>query len=107
MVALIGHRPGVLLRAVLGQVSPGRLSKQGQSGAILEAVSLARPLYFPIKPEPLRMQAGLVRFGTDFGNGQADRLFFPRDESSPHYLDEKARVLQRYPARNAFSIRNE
>ena len=53
------------------------------------------------------MQAGLMRFGTDFGNGQADRLFFPRDQTSARYLAEKARVLQAYPDRNALSIRDE
>ena len=65
-----------------------------------------RPLYFPIKAEPLRMRAGLFRFGTDFGNGEADRRFFPRDEASPHYLAEKARVLARHPERSAVSVRS-
>lgn len=46
------------------------------------------------------MQAGLFRLGTDFGNGEADRLLFPRDETSRHYLDEKARVLDAYPERS-------
>ena len=53
------------------------------------------------------MQAGLFRFGTDFGNGHADRLFFPRDASTPRYLAEKARVLAAYPARDAYSIKSE
>jgi dimethylamine monooxygenase subunit A len=67
----------------------------------------ARPLYFPVKPEPLRMQAGLVRFGSDFGNGDADQRFFPRDETSPSYLAQKARVLAQYPERSAVSVQSE
>lgn len=53
------------------------------------------------------MQPGLFRFGTDFGNGEADRRFFPRDASLPHYLAEKARVLAAHPARDAYSIQSE
>jgi dimethylamine monooxygenase subunit A len=67
----------------------------------------ARPLYFPVKPEPLRMQAGLFRFGTDFGNGDADRLFFPRDATSPGYLAEKARVLAAHPDRDQDRIESD
>ena len=60
-----------------------------------------RPLYFPVKPEPLRMQAGLARFGSDFGNGSADQCFFPRDETSAAHVAEKARLVGLYPAQNA------
>lgn len=67
----------------------------------------ARPLYFPVKPEPLRMQPGLLRFGTDFGNGEADQRFLPRDETSPHYRAEKARILSAFPARDAYRITGE
>lgn len=67
-------------------------------------VSPERPLYFPVKAEPLRMQPGLFAFGTDFGNGEADRRFFPRDDSSARYLAEKARVLAAHPARNAHAV---
>lgn len=45
--------------------------------------------YFPVVPEPLRMQAGLIRFGTDFGNGEADRRFFQVDDERPRYLAAK------------------
>ena len=45
------------------------------------------------------MQAGLHRFGTDFGNHDADRQFFPRDAAAPRYLAEKARVLASHPER--------
>src|SRR5689334_1411353 len=51
---------------------------------------LPRPIYFPLKAEPLRMQAGLARFGTDFGNGQADQLLFPLDVSAVRLVEEKA-----------------
>jgi dimethylamine monooxygenase subunit A len=60
---------------------------------------VTRPLYFPVKAEPLRMQPGLFRFGTDFGNADADQRYFPRDESGPRYLEAKARILERYPER--------
>lgn len=53
------------------------------------------------------MQAGLHRFGTDFGNHDADRQFFPRDEMAPRYLAEKARVLARHPERFACDLRDE
>jgi len=40
---------------------------------------LAPALYFPVVAAPLRMQAGLLRFGTDFGNGAADSRYFQID----------------------------
>lgn len=52
------------------------------------------------------MQPGLFRFGTDFGNGEADHRFFPCDATLPHYLAEKARVLAAHPARDAYSIQS-
>jgi hypothetical protein len=70
-------------------------------------VDPARPLYFPVKPEPLRMQAGLFRFGTDFGNGAADHAFLPRDATTARYLAEKAQVLALHPQRDGSSIRDE
>jgi dimethylamine monooxygenase subunit A len=45
------------------------------------------------------MQPGLFRFGTDFGNGELDRHFFPRDEQHSHYAAEKRRVLAANPGR--------
>ncbi|UJR85652.1 heme-dependent oxidative N-demethylase subunit alpha family protein [Sandaracinus amylolyticus] len=45
--------------------------------------------YFPVEPTPLRMQAGLIRFGTDLGNGARDRLFFQIDDERPRYLAAK------------------
>jgi dimethylamine monooxygenase subunit A len=64
-------------------------------------VSAERPLYFPVRSEPLRMQPGLFRFGSDFGNGAADRSYFPRDFSEGRYLAEKRRVIGEYPERTA------
>jgi hypothetical protein len=36
--------------------------------------------YFPVTSAPLRMQAGLLRFGSDFGNGAADTRYFQVDD---------------------------
>jgi hypothetical protein len=83
------------------------LIEAAPSRAKLCGVNPPRPLYFPVKAEPLRMQAGLARFGTDFGNGEADRLFFPRDGTSPRYLAEKARVLALHSERTLSSIEDE
>lgn len=48
------------------------------------------------------MQPGLSRFGTDFGNGAADQLYFPRDADSERYRREKAAVLAHHPGRFAW-----
>lgn len=48
--------------------------------------------YFPVKPAPFRFQAGLAPFGTDFGNGAADRQFFQIDCQRARYMDAKQRV---------------
>jgi hypothetical protein len=45
--------------------------------------------YFPVEPTPLRMQAGLLRFGTDFGNGEVDARFFQIDDERLRYLAAK------------------
>lgn len=45
------------------------------------------------------MQPGLFRFGTDFGNGDLDRQFLPRDEQHAHYTAEKRRILADHPRR--------
>lgn len=44
--------------------------------------------YFPVKPGS-RLQAGLLRLGTDFGNGTLDQHCFQIDEQYEHYLAEK------------------
>ena len=46
--------------------------------------------YFPVKDTPLRMEAGLLRHGTDLGNGPADQLFFQVDDQL-----ERHRAAQR------------
>lgn len=45
------------------------------------------------------MQAGLFRFGTDFGNFELDSQFLPRDEQHARYTAEKRRVLAAHPGR--------
>ncbi|MEW6268652.1 MAG: heme-dependent oxidative N-demethylase subunit alpha family protein [Thermodesulfobacteriota bacterium] len=66
---------------------------------------LPRPArYFPVKPLALRMEAGLLRHGTDLGNGPADGLFFQVDDELPRYLEAKRRVPA---ARHALLARDE
>jgi len=48
--------------------------------------------YFPVKDAPLRMEAGLLRHGSDLGNGAADRLFFQVDSELERYLAAKRTV---------------
>ena len=48
--------------------------------------------YFPVKAGPLRMKAGLMRLGTDFGNGAADGRFFQMDTQYGWYMREKRAV---------------
>lgn len=59
--------------------------------------------YFPVIDGPLEMRAGLFRLGTDCGNGNDDGRFFLVDAETPHYLEEKSRVLGRSPERMAFT----
>jgi len=60
--------------------------------------------YFPVRRAPLRMEAGLRRFGTDFGNGDVDRLFFQRDREEARYLAAKAAAP---PGRHGVLARDE
>jgi dimethylamine monooxygenase subunit A len=55
--------------------------------------------YFPIESRPLRMSAGLHRFGTDFGQAARDHEFFQVDGERPRYLIAKR---QAPPARRVF-----
>lgn len=45
----------------------------------------APALYFPVRAAPYRLEAGLQRFGADFGNGEIDRRFFQRDREAERY----------------------
>jgi dimethylamine monooxygenase subunit A len=45
--------------------------------------------YFPVQPTPLKMVAGLRRFGVDCGQGELDRQFFQRDEHHAAYVAAK------------------
>jgi hypothetical protein len=66
---------------------------------------LPRPArYFPVKDTPLRMEAGLLRHGTDLGNGPADRLFFQVDDRLELYRAAKRAVP---PARHALLVRDD
>ena len=49
----------------------------------------SKPRYFPISPKPLKMSAGLSRFGTDFGQAERDQQFFQLDTERGRYLTEK------------------
>jgi len=59
--------------------------------------------YFPVKASPLRMEAGLLRHGTDLGNGPADQLFFQVDDQLERYLAAKRAVPA---ARHAVLVRD-
>ena len=48
--------------------------------------------YFPVKASPLRMEAGLLKHGTDLGNGPTDALFFQVDDQLERYLAAKRAV---------------
>jgi len=53
------------------------------------------------------MPPGLHPFGTDFGNGPADQVFFQTDDRSPRWLSEKQRVLHQHPGRDAHADETE
>jgi hypothetical protein len=50
----------------------------------------APPRYFPVGEAPLRMGPSLARFGTDFGQGAFDQLYFQVDERYDEYRARKA-----------------
>ena len=91
-VELLLRRIVVLLRArTTGPAGPGAVARAGRarlsSPSVSTRSSLPQPArYFPVKATPLRMEAGLLRHGTDLGNGPADRLFFQVDEQLQRYL---------------------
>lgn len=58
------------------------------------------PHYFPVESEPLQMAASLLRFGTDFGNGDADRRYFQVDDRYAEYVAGKRRA----PAHRRFVV---
>ena len=49
----------------------------------------APAVYFPVEAAPLRMAPRLRPFGTDFGNGAADAIFFQRDRDFGDYCAVK------------------
>jgi len=48
--------------------------------------------YFLVRDTPLRMEAGLLRHGTDLGNGPADALFFQLDDQLERYRAAKRAI---------------
>jgi len=106
VVALLGHRAILASRVRFGP------SSVAANEGLIEAgypyrVAPVRAFYFPVQPGPLRMQPGLFRFGTDFGNGDADSRYLPRDDDYARYVAAKARILRRFPARTASDVRTE
>src|SRR5690606_25043030 len=73
--------------------------------ASVPSLPLPRPArYFPVKDTPLRMEAGLLRHGTDLGNGPADRLFFQVDDRLELHRAAKRAVP---PSRHALLARDD
>jgi hypothetical protein len=70
-------------------------------------VEQARAFYFPVKAEPLRMQPGLFRLGTDFGNAEADRRLFSQDNQLSRYSSEKSRIVQAHPTRIGSALESD
>ena len=71
----------------------------------MPSLPLPRPArYFPVKDTPLRMEAGLLRHGTDLGNGPADRLFFQVDDRLELHRAAKRAVP---PSRHALLARDD
>jgi hypothetical protein len=56
----------------------------------LAHMAIEAPRYFPVGEAPLRMAPSLARFGTDFGQGELDRLFFQVDDRYAAYRARKA-----------------
>ena len=50
--------------------------------------------YFPIESGRYEVKPGLFKFGTDFGNGDADRQVFQIDDEFPRYHAEKMAAWQ-------------
>lgn len=61
--------------------------------------ALTQARYFPVDPNGIVMRPGLFKWGTDFGNGVADRRFFQTDPTSARYRSAKARALDAHPER--------
>ncbi len=57
-----------------------------------ERESMAPARYFPVYARPYRMEAGLMPFGRDFGNGDLDRLYFQVDDQLERYRRARALV---------------
>lgn len=54
--------------------------------------AMMSPRYFPVKPAPLLMRAGLFPLGVDLGNGPLDHQYFQRDAHFRRYQQAKREV---------------
>ena len=50
--------------------------------------------YFPLESGRYEVKPGLFKFGTDFGNGDADRQVFQIDDEFPRYQAAKMAARQ-------------
>jgi hypothetical protein len=72
--------------------------------------------YFPIESGRYEVKPGLFKFGTDFGNGDADRQVFQIDDQFPRYHAVKLAARQEqlskyyqphdYPGKRGSASRN-
>ena len=59
--------------------------------------------YFPLEARPLEMRAGLLPFGSDFGNGARDAHYFQQDSER----DQTLALKQRAPSERRFLVAND
>ena len=69
------------------------LRSERRAGRDIQRAMAPPARYFPVSPKPLRMQAGLLRFGLDLGNGESDQHYFQLDDEQPRYLAAKRALL--------------
>jgi hypothetical protein len=69
-----------------------RLDLRLPAASLSTAMSPAR--YFPIESGRYEVKPGLFKFGTDFGNGDADRQVFQIDDQFPRYHAAKMEARQ-------------
>lgn len=84
--AAVALKPGQTLPPTAA--GPAGLARTRGMGNRLR-VDGVKARYFPVLPSPLRMMAGLNRFGCDFGQGARDQQFFQLDGERAHYLAAK------------------
>jgi hypothetical protein len=103
----VGPQAGPSAEGFGPQAGPAeRTPTAGPSARTLEmtATDPTPARYFPVQATPFRFRAGFHPFGTDFGNGPADRQFFQIDAQRERYRREKRRVN---PARHRLLARDD